>query len=89
MRIFTARLFRWHHHRHRAARPGKGVPSIWRDRRRAAEARRAARVRRTDVTALFSEVPLSAYLFAVLALFVVRPIAIVIALARSGPDWHE
>ncbi len=37
----------------------------------------------------FSEVPLSGYVFAVLALFAVRPIAIAIALIRSGLDWRE
>jgi len=37
----------------------------------------------------FSEVPVSGYVFAVLALFAVRPIAIAIALIRSGLDWRE
>jgi len=37
----------------------------------------------------FSEVPVSGYVFAVLALFAVRPIAIVIALIRSGLDCRE
>jgi len=37
----------------------------------------------------FSEVPLSGYVFAGLALFAVRPIAIAIALIRSGLDWRE
>ena len=37
----------------------------------------------------FSEVPVSGYVFAGLALFAVRPIAIAIALIRSGLDWRE
>ena len=37
----------------------------------------------------FAEVPALGYVFAALALFVVRPLAITIAFTRSGLDWRE
>ncbi len=37
----------------------------------------------------FSEVPLSGYVFAALALLAIRPIAIAISLLGSGLDWRE
>ncbi len=37
----------------------------------------------------FTEVPPAGYVFAALALFAVRPIAIAIAMLRSGLDWRE
>jgi len=37
----------------------------------------------------FAEVPPAGYVFAALALFAVRPVAIAIAMLRSGLDWRE